>query len=134
MRLNCSATSNGTIRRPVACFVDLGFANLDLQDPSDAGTKYSLGIIDVPGHADFVKNMVAGVGSIDRGRYHPPQTQYTYWWPELTRPLIATVKAVTLHHCAPFCVTQVAAAAALLHQVCKTKINETGHRTAYCTV
>jgi len=25
----------------------------------------SIGIVDVPGHEDFVKNMVAGVGSID---------------------------------------------------------------------
>lgn len=42
--------------------IDLGFASLDL----DAGDKqYRLGIIDVPGHEDFVKNMVAGVGSID---------------------------------------------------------------------
>ena len=42
--------------------IDLGFASLDL----DAGDQqYRLGIIDVPGHEDFVKNMVAGVGSID---------------------------------------------------------------------
>ncbi len=42
--------------------IDLGFASLDL----DSGDKqYRLGIIDVPGHEDFVKNMVAGVGSID---------------------------------------------------------------------
>src|SRR6185436_14600389 len=40
--------------------IDLGFAHLDL--PA-AGAH--LGIIDVPGHEDFVKNMVAGVGSID---------------------------------------------------------------------
>jgi selenocysteine-specific elongation factor len=26
---------------------------------------FHLGIVDVPGHEDFVKNMVAGVGSID---------------------------------------------------------------------
>jgi selenocysteine-specific elongation factor len=38
--------------------IDLGFAHLDL------GTDH-LGIVDVPGHEDFVKNMVAGVGSID---------------------------------------------------------------------
>ncbi|MDQ6622451.1 MAG: selenocysteine-specific translation elongation factor, partial [Verrucomicrobiota bacterium] len=38
--------------------IELGFANLQLDD-------VSLGIIDVPGHEDFVKNMVAGVGSID---------------------------------------------------------------------
>ncbi len=29
------------------------------------GRPYQLGLIDVPGHADFVKNMVAGVGSVD---------------------------------------------------------------------
>jgi selenocysteine-specific elongation factor len=38
--------------------IDLGFAHLDLP-------PYRLGIVDVPGHEDFVKNMVAGVGSID---------------------------------------------------------------------
>ncbi len=46
--------------------IDLGFAHLDLPRPGggdDAG--FSLGIVDVPGHADFVKNMVAGVGGID---------------------------------------------------------------------
>jgi len=31
----------------------------------DALSTYSIGIVDVPGHEDFVKNMVAGVGSID---------------------------------------------------------------------
>ena len=45
--------------------IDLGFAHLDLDDPSDSGEPYRLGLIDVPGHADFVKNMVAGVGSVD---------------------------------------------------------------------
>ncbi|HEY0368289.1 MAG TPA: selenocysteine-specific translation elongation factor, partial [Chthoniobacterales bacterium] len=38
--------------------IELGFAELQLDD-------VSLGIVDVPGHEDFVKNMVAGVGSID---------------------------------------------------------------------
>lgn len=38
--------------------IELGFAHLELDD-------VSLGIVDVPGHEDFVKNMVAGVGSID---------------------------------------------------------------------
>jgi selenocysteine-specific elongation factor len=38
--------------------IELGFAHLSL-----AGLH--LGIVDVPGHEDFVKNMVAGVGSID---------------------------------------------------------------------
>ncbi|MFT4640137.1 MAG: selenocysteine-specific elongation factor [Verrucomicrobiales bacterium] len=45
--------------------IDLGFAHLDIPDPGEAEVIYSLGVVDVPGHADFVKNMVAGVGSID---------------------------------------------------------------------
>src|SRR2546421_7952431 len=42
--------------------IELGFAQLDLHS-QDA--LLSIGIVDVPGHEDFVKNMVAGVGSID---------------------------------------------------------------------
>jgi selenocysteine-specific elongation factor len=42
--------------------IDLGFAHIDL--PAAAG-RFRVGIVDVPGHEDFVKNMVAGVGSID---------------------------------------------------------------------
>jgi selenocysteine-specific elongation factor len=42
--------------------IELGFAELELQTPNDL---LSIGIVDVPGHEDFVKNMVAGVGSID---------------------------------------------------------------------
>jgi selenocysteine-specific elongation factor len=38
--------------------IDLGFAHLDLQD-------LQAGIVDVPGHERFVKNMLAGVGGID---------------------------------------------------------------------
>lgn len=47
--------------------IELGFAHLDLPVPNDIGaqTVYRIGIVDVPGHEDFVKNMVAGVGSID---------------------------------------------------------------------
>ena len=45
--------------------IDLGFAHLQIQDPDDPDMLYDIGIVDVPGHADFVKNMVAGVGSID---------------------------------------------------------------------
>ncbi len=45
--------------------IDLGFAHLELGDPSDPASSIILGIVDVPGHEDFVKNMVAGVGSID---------------------------------------------------------------------
>lgn len=46
--------------------LDLGFAQLDL--PSIINhqlSTLSVGIVDVPGHEDFVKNMIAGVGSID---------------------------------------------------------------------
>lgn len=47
--------------------IDLGFAWLNLPPPSawpdQAGE--SVGIIDVPGHIDFIKNMLAGVGGID---------------------------------------------------------------------
>src|SRR3954447_3544149 len=42
--------------------IDLGFAHLQL---SGAGVTHDVGIVDVPGHEDFVKNMVAGIGSID---------------------------------------------------------------------
>jgi selenocysteine-specific elongation factor len=45
--------------------IDLGFAHLELPSPSDPSSRLMLGIVDVPGHEDFVKNMVAGVGSID---------------------------------------------------------------------
>lgn len=39
--------------------IDLGFAWLDLPN----GER--VGIVDVPGHRDFIKNMLAGVGAID---------------------------------------------------------------------
>ena len=39
--------------------IDLGFAWLTLPDGEQVG------IIDVPGHIDFIKNMLAGVGGID---------------------------------------------------------------------
>ena len=38
--------------------IELGFAHLDLPG-------LSIGVIDVPGHEDFVRNMIAGVGAID---------------------------------------------------------------------
>ena len=44
--------------------IELGFAHLSLSSP-DGQARYSVGIVDVPGHEDFVKNMVAGVGSVD---------------------------------------------------------------------
>ena len=37
--------------------IDLGFAHLSLP-------PFSVGVVDVPGHEDFVKNMVAGVGPL----------------------------------------------------------------------
>src|SRR5439155_4529249 len=43
--------------------IELGFAHLLLHLPNDE--EIHVGIIDVPGHEDFVKNMIAGVGSID---------------------------------------------------------------------
>ena len=45
--------------------IDLGFAHLALPSPTPSPSTFLLGIVDVPGHEDFVKNMVAGVGSID---------------------------------------------------------------------
>lgn len=39
--------------------IDLGFAWLTLPDGE------TIGIVDVPGHIDFIKNMLAGVGGID---------------------------------------------------------------------
>jgi selenocysteine-specific elongation factor len=45
--------------------IDLGFAHLELPSPAPPPASFVLGIVDVPGHEDFVKNMVAGVGSID---------------------------------------------------------------------
>jgi selenocysteine-specific elongation factor len=43
--------------------IELGFAELNLTAPN--GQTIQAGIIDVPGHEDFVRNMIAGVGSID---------------------------------------------------------------------
>jgi len=43
--------------------VDLGFAELNLAGSN--GDKIHAGVIDVPGHEDFVRNMIAGVGSTD---------------------------------------------------------------------
>jgi selenocysteine-specific elongation factor len=44
--------------------IDLGFAHLELASPMSSAPIH-VGIVDVPGHEDFVKNMVAGVGAID---------------------------------------------------------------------
>src|SRR5437762_1866324 len=43
--------------------IDLGFAELTLAGPD--GETFHVGIVDVPGHENFVRNMIAGVGSID---------------------------------------------------------------------
>ncbi len=43
--------------------IDLGFAWFDL--PLPGGAVESIGVVDVPGHIDFIKNMLAGVGGID---------------------------------------------------------------------
>jgi len=45
--------------------IDLGFAHLTLPGPGPLPASYQIGVVDVPGHEDFVKNMVAGIGSID---------------------------------------------------------------------
>lgn len=45
--------------------IDLGFAHLELPSPGSAESSFQLGIVDVPGHEDFVGNMVAGVSSLD---------------------------------------------------------------------
>src|SRR3989440_10716396 len=45
--------------------IDLGFAELSLTGAN--GETFHVGIVDVPGHEDFVRNMIAGVGSIDLG-------------------------------------------------------------------
>jgi selenocysteine-specific elongation factor len=43
--------------------IELGFAELNLTAPN--GEAIHAGIVDVPGHEDFVRNMIAGVGSIN---------------------------------------------------------------------
>ncbi len=43
--------------------IDLGFAELNLVGANEE--RFHVGIVDVPGHEDFVRNMIAGVGSID---------------------------------------------------------------------
>lgn len=46
--------------------IDLGFAHLQLHGSKNGeSADFHVGLVDVPGHEDFVKNMVAGVGSID---------------------------------------------------------------------
>ena len=46
--------------------IDIGFATLDLVPPTGIdGSHYRLGIVDVPGHERFIKNMLAGATGID---------------------------------------------------------------------
>ncbi len=44
--------------------IDLGFAWMASQDDLESGL---IGLIDVPGHLDFIRNMLAGVSGIDAG-------------------------------------------------------------------
>ena len=44
--------------------IDLGFAWFTLPGPSPQENE-EVGIVDVPGHRDFIENMLAGVGGID---------------------------------------------------------------------
>ncbi len=46
--------------------IDLGFAHLALPPACSLSTlTLSIGVIDVPGHEDFIRNMIAGLGAID---------------------------------------------------------------------
>lgn len=47
--------------------IDLGFAwiELPIRGANGIATTETVGIVDVPGHIDFIKNMLAGVGGID---------------------------------------------------------------------
>ncbi len=47
--------------------IDLGFAWIELPIATGSGVREPepVGIVDVPGHIDFIKNMLAGVGGID---------------------------------------------------------------------
>ena len=45
--------------------IDLGFAWLNLPPSELLPDGEELGIVDVPGHRDFIENMLSGVGGID---------------------------------------------------------------------
>jgi selenocysteine-specific elongation factor len=44
--------------------IELGFAHFELKSPNESEV-FSVGVIDVPGHEDFVKKMISGAGAID---------------------------------------------------------------------
>jgi selenocysteine-specific elongation factor len=50
-----------------ALTIDLGFAWMTLGGEDEAGEEgeIEVGVVDVPGHRDFIENMLAGVGGID---------------------------------------------------------------------
>jgi len=45
--------------------IELGFADLTTPSPSESEVEFRIGVVDVPGHEDFVKNMVGGVPHVD---------------------------------------------------------------------
>ncbi|MGN6370003.1 MAG: selenocysteine-specific translation elongation factor [Phycisphaerae bacterium] len=45
--------------------IDLGFAPLWLEHPHDDAARLQVGIIDVPGHEDYITTMAAGTGAAD---------------------------------------------------------------------
>src|SRR5512132_2883863 len=45
--------------------IDLGFGWLTLPPAAPGEPPEEVGIVDVPGHRDFIENMLAGVGGID---------------------------------------------------------------------
>ncbi|MCG8415506.1 MAG: selenocysteine-specific translation elongation factor [Pseudomonadales bacterium] len=44
--------------------INPGYAYHHFNDPANSGDQVTLGFVDVPGHADFIPNMLAGVGSV----------------------------------------------------------------------
>ena len=46
--------------------INLGYAYHHFEGAADDGSqKYTLGFVDVPGHIDFINNMLAGVSAVD---------------------------------------------------------------------